>query len=103
MWGFHDKVNCLLVKRKSGNVEYYRHKNDFSSSTKVDLTELADAPFSNPTHDPRGTDFKLFLENQVKRKFDGMKTVESFVKRAKDVFDPKTNKSFKIVMWPPTK
>ncbi|KAL7600832.1 hypothetical protein Lser_V15G23264 [Lactuca serriola] len=31
-----------------------------------------------------------------------MKTVESFVKRAKDVLDPKTNKSFKIVMWPLT-
>lgn len=69
----------------------------------MDLTELANAHFHNPSNDPRGTNFKLFLENQVKRKFDGMKTAESFVKKAKDVIDPKANKSMKTVMWPPTK
>ena len=69
--------------------------------TKVDLSELSATPFSNPANDPRGTDFKLFLENHVKRLLDGMKTSESFLKRAKDVFDPKTNKKFTNVMWSP--
>lgn len=66
MWGFHDKLNCWLIKRKGGNVEYYKDNNDFSSLTKVDQTELSQAPFSNPANDPHGTNFKLFLENQVR-------------------------------------
>ncbi|CAH1428595.1 unnamed protein product [Lactuca virosa] len=44
MWGFHDKLNIWVVKRKSGNTEHYKHKNDFSSWTRVDLTELSKAP-----------------------------------------------------------
>ena len=103
MWGFHDKLNMWLVKRKIGNPEYYKDIHYFCSWTKVDLTELSEAPFHNPSKDPQGTDFKLFLENQVKRKFDGMKTAESFVKRDKNVLDPRTNEPMKIVTWPPTK
>lgn len=30
-----------------------------------------------------------------------MKTAESFIKSFKDVLDPKTNETFKTVMWPP--
>ena len=41
-------------------MEYYKHPNDFSSLTKVDLTELSAAPFYNPSDDPRATDFKHF-------------------------------------------
>ena len=74
MWGFHDKLDIWVVKRKTENWEYYRHKNNFGSWKKVDLTELANAHFYNPSNDPLGSDFKRFLENQVKRKFDGMKT-----------------------------
>lgn len=91
MWGFHDKLNVWVVKRKSGNVEYYKEKHDFSSFTRVDLSELANAPFSNPSNDPQATKFKKFLENQVKRQFDGMKIAGSFVKHFKDMLDPTTN------------
>ena len=63
-----------MVKRKSGNSEYYQHKNDFGSWTKVDLIELDNAPFHNLSNGPRGSGSKLFLDNQVKRKFVGMKT-----------------------------
>ncbi|CAI9299779.1 unnamed protein product [Lactuca saligna] len=58
VWGFH-------VEKKIWPVEYYKHQNDFFSWTKVDLTELADAPSHNSSNDPLGTDFKLFLENQL--------------------------------------
>ena len=102
-WRFLDKKNVWAVKRNSGNVEYYEPQNDFSPWTKVDLIELASAPFHNPSNDPRGTEFKLFLENQMKRKFDGMKTADSFMERVKGVFDPKTNRIVKNMMWPPTK
>ncbi|CAI9269869.1 unnamed protein product [Lactuca saligna] len=61
------------------------------SWTKVDLIELVEAPFHNPSNDPHGTNFKLFLENQIKKKFDGMTTAESFVKKTKGVIDPSTN------------
>nr|KAJ0212168.1 hypothetical protein LSAT_V11C400222410 [Lactuca sativa] len=87
MWGFHDKLNCWLVKRKTNNVEYYKDKNDFSSLTKVNLAELSEVPFSNPSNDPRATDFKLFSERQVRRGFYGMKTAEYFLNTPKYVFD----------------
>ena len=103
MWGYHDKINCRLVKRKSNTVEYYKHQTEFSSLTKVDLTELSAAPFYNPSNNSQATTFKLFLENQVKRGFDGMKTAESFLKTSKHVSDPSTKKKIKTVMWPPTK
>ena len=103
VWGFHDQKNIWAIKRKSGNVQYYAHQNDFNSQTKVDLTEQFDAPFRNPSNDPRRTSFKLFLENQVNKKFEGMKTTESFVKKVKGVHDPITNRIVKKVMWPPTK
>ena len=103
MWGFHEKINFWLVKSKSNTVAYYKHQNDFSSLSKVDLSELSATPFYNPSNDPHATNFKTFLENQVRRGFDGMKTIESFLKTAKGVYDPITNKSIKNVMWPPTK
>lgn len=84
-------------------MEYYEHDNDFCSWTKVDLTELFDAPFHNPSNDLLGTDFKLFLENRVKREFNGMKTVDSLFKKLKGVFDPCTSRTINNVMWPPTK
>ena len=62
-----------MVKWKSANVEYYEHINDFNSWTKVDLTELDEALFHNPSNDPHGSNFYLSLENRLRRKFDGMK------------------------------
>lgn len=39
----------------------------------------------------------------MKRKFDGMKTADSFMKKAKGVINPNTNRTVKNVMWPPAK
>ena len=103
MLGYHDKLKLLVVKRRIGNPEYYKDKNDFCSWMKVDLTELLDAPFLNPSKDPQATAFKMFLENQVKRQFAKMKPINSFVRKDKDMLDPRTNEPIKIVMWPPTK
>ena len=72
------------------------------SWTKVDLAELIHAPFNNPTNDSVAYDFKRFLEDRSKKKFEGMKTASSFTKKAKDVIDPHTNKTMVNVMWPHT-
>ena len=103
MWGYHDKLKLSVVKRRIGNSEYYKDKNDFCSWTKVDLIEFSKAPFLNPSKDPQATAFKMFLENQVKRQFAKMKPINSFVRKDKDMLDPRTNEPIKIVMWPPTK
>ncbi|CAI9266315.1 unnamed protein product [Lactuca saligna] len=42
-------------------------------------------------------------DNQVKNKFEGIKTALSFTKKAKDVIDPHTSKTMVNVMLPPTK
>ncbi|KAL7595519.1 hypothetical protein Lser_V15G29441 [Lactuca serriola] len=55
VWGFSAEKNIWVIKRSSGSVEYYKHQNDFCSWTKIDLTELSNAPFHNPSNDPRGT------------------------------------------------
>ncbi|CAI9282244.1 unnamed protein product [Lactuca saligna] len=57
------KLEQKQFRRKSGKVEYYNHQNYFCSWTRVNLGELADAPFHNPSNDPRATDFTSFLEN----------------------------------------
>lgn len=101
-WGFYDRLNMWIVKHKISSVEYYKDVHDFSSWTRVDLSELSNAPFSNPSNDPRSNHFKLYLENQVKNGYTGMKTAKSILKQFPDVIDPKANKPFKTVMWPPT-
>ncbi|KAL4556434.1 hypothetical protein LXL04_039086 [Taraxacum kok-saghyz] len=83
VWGYDDDREMWFVKRKSGNVEYYEKKIDFMSWTKVDLSELIQAPFYNPSNDPMTWGFKSFLEDQAKKNFDGMKTAVSFTKKAK--------------------
>lgn len=103
LWGFHDRLKLWLVKCKTSNVEYYKEKHDFCSWTRVDLSELANAPFSNPSNDPQATNFKNFMGDQVKQGFTDMKTVESFIKCFLHLMEPKTNEPFKTVMWPPTK
>ncbi|CAI9279086.1 unnamed protein product [Lactuca saligna] len=103
MWGYDADKKMWIVKRKSGQIEYYEKKVDFLSLTKVDLFELIHAPFHNPTNDPMAWSCKSFLEDKAKNNFEGMKTVSSFTKKAKDVIDPRTNKTMVNVMWLPTK
>ncbi|CAI9263665.1 unnamed protein product [Lactuca saligna] len=97
------KMKMWVVKRKSKRVEYYEKSVDFMSWTKIDLAELNRAPFHNPTNNYVAWDFKRFLKTQVKNKFEGMKIVSSFTRKAKYVIDPRTNKTLVNVMWPPTK
>ena len=59
-WGFHDTLNMWIVRRKSGNTELYKDYPEFHSWTMVDLSELSNAPFENPSQDPKATHFKLF-------------------------------------------
>ncbi|CAH1416304.1 unnamed protein product [Lactuca virosa] len=47
--------------------------------------------------------FTNFLEIKAKNNFEGLKIASSFTKKAKDVIDPRTNKTMVNVMWPPTK
>ena len=78
-WRFHDTHDMFMVRRKSGNNEFYKDAHDFNSFTKVDLIELSKAPFSNPSKNPKASKFKSFLEDQVAKGFPSMKTAESFV------------------------
>ena len=95
-------MNMFMVRRKSGNKELYKDAHDFHSFTKVDLIELSKAPFSNPSGNPKDSQFKSFLEDQVAKGFPSMKTAESFVEVHKRVFDPKNNEPIRAVMWPST-
>lgn len=90
-------------EKEDCNPEYYKDTHDFCSWTKFNLTELSESLFHNPSNDPKAFNFKRFLERQVKTQFARMKTVESLIKRDKDVLNPQTNEPMKIVMWPPTK
>lgn len=63
MWGFQDELNMWVLKRNLGNPEYYKDIHNFFSWMKVDLNELLEAPFHNPSHNPKAFDFKRFLEN----------------------------------------
>ena len=91
-----------IVRRKSGNTELYKDCHDFNR-TRVDLSELSQSPFSNPTDNPQATQFKHFLEDQVKRGFPSVKTAKSVIKHYPDVVDPKIGHPLQVVMWPATK
>ncbi|KAL4573627.1 hypothetical protein LXL04_020440 [Taraxacum kok-saghyz] len=77
-------------------------KVDFISWTKIDLSELLQAPFHNPSNIPKAWDFKSFLEDQAKKNFTGMKIDSSFTNKSKGVINPHTNKTMVNFMWPPT-
>ena len=91
-----------LVRRKSGNTEFYNDFHDFNSWTRVDLSELSNVAFTNPSSDAKSTHFKIYLENQVKKGFPDMKTVESIIKQFPGILDLKTNLPFQAMMWPAT-
>ncbi|KAI3791016.1 hypothetical protein L2E82_04541 [Cichorium intybus] len=83
-------------------MKYYERKNQFTSWTRVDLAELAHAPFHNPSKDPKASMLKRFIEDQVKNNFKDMITASSFTKKGKGVRDPHTGKPMVNVTWPPT-
>ncbi|CAI9260921.1 unnamed protein product [Lactuca saligna] len=85
-----------LMKRKFG-VEYG------DSTHETDLAELSRAPFHNPSDDPSASNFKRFLDRQVKENFPKMKTARALYQKDKDVLDPELGKPMKIIMWPATK
>ncbi|CAI9272459.1 unnamed protein product [Lactuca saligna] len=103
MWAFDHEVNMWFVKRNSGILEYYQSIHDFNSWTKVDIIELSRAPFHNPSQDPSASNFKLFLDKQVRENFSKMKTAKALYRKDKDVIDPESGEPMKIILWPATK
>jgi hypothetical protein len=101
-WGYDAEKKLWWIKRKSGHLEYYNKLKRFGSLTKVDLSDVINAPFINPSNDSRAKLFWQFLRRQVDLGFPTMPTAESFLKKAKGVIDPSTGKTFVNVMWPPT-
>ncbi|KAL8200094.1 hypothetical protein R6Q57_011433 [Mikania cordata] len=96
-WHYDGDKRMWVVKRKSGNLEYYGSPLDFESWTKVDLVELDEAPFFNRSNDPRGTEFYDFLHVEVCLNFKRMKTAESAVKKHKGVKDSRTESSEAVI------
>ncbi|CAI9300246.1 unnamed protein product [Lactuca saligna] len=103
MWAFDPVTNLWVVKRKSEATECYKSTHDFNSWTKTDLAELSRAPFHNPSEDPNASNFKRFLDRQVKANFPSMKTAKALYKKDKDVLDPETGEPMKIILCPATK
>ncbi|CAI9288719.1 unnamed protein product [Lactuca saligna] len=103
MWAFDPVTNLWVVKQKSGASECYKSTHDFNSWTKTNLAELSRAPFHNPSEDPNASNFKRFLDRQVKENFPSMKTAKALYKKDKDVLDPETGEPMKIILWPATK
>lgn len=102
-WGFHDVLRLWIIIRKSGNSELYKDIHAFSSLTKVDLAELSQAPFINLLNNSQVSQFKFFLDEQVKKGFPTMPTAESVILEHPDVFEASSDKPLQVVMWPPTK
>ncbi|CAI9282276.1 unnamed protein product [Lactuca saligna] len=103
MWAFNPESNMWVVKRNSGIPKYYKSIHDFNSWTKVDLVELSRALFHNPSEDPSTTNFKRFLDRQVKENFSKMKTAKALYRKDTDVHDPESGEPMKIILWPATK
>ncbi|KAL8226022.1 hypothetical protein R6Q57_018579 [Mikania cordata] len=96
-WHYDRDRRMWVVKRKSGNLEYYQSPGNFESWIRVDFVELDEAPFFNRSNDPRGTDFYDFLHEEVCFNFKRMKTDESTVKKHKGIRDDGCLSKF--VMW----
>ena len=88
VWSFDADRKIWMIRRNSGNVEYYKKLADFKLLTKIDLKELAAAPFFNPSNHQGAMDFKLFLERKAKKNFKEIKVATSFVKKACGVLAP---------------
>ncbi|CAI9304503.1 unnamed protein product [Lactuca saligna] len=103
MWAFDPETNLWVVKRNLGTSEFYKSSHDFNSWTKIDLAELSRAPFHNPSEDPSASNFKRFLDKQVKENFPKMKTARALYRKDKEVLDPESGEPMKIILWPATK
>ncbi|KAM0042220.1 hypothetical protein Hdeb2414_s0011g00375541 [Helianthus debilis subsp. tardiflorus] len=101
-WGYDHDRKRWWIKRKVGPVEWYKRSGQFQSFTKVDLTDLSNAPYVDDK--PNGPGYAFFerLKREVAKGFPSMKTADSIVKPAKGIRDPYTNKRMKIVHWPAT-
>ena len=88
-----------VVKRNFRIPKYYQSIHDFNSWTKVDLAELSRAPFHNPLQDPSASNFKRFLDRQVRENFSKMKTAKALYRKDKAVIDPESGEPMKIILW----
>ncbi|KAM0044015.1 hypothetical protein Hdeb2414_s0010g00348201 [Helianthus debilis subsp. tardiflorus] len=101
-WGFDHDHKRWWIKRKVGPVEWYKNPAQFQTFKKIYLTNLSNSPYVDDKPGGRGYLFYERLKREVLRGFPSMHTAESFVKPAKGVRDPYTNKRMKIVHWPAT-
>ncbi|KAF5805894.1 hypothetical protein HanXRQr2_Chr05g0214801 [Helianthus annuus] len=101
-WGFDHDRRRWWIKRKVGPVEWYKAPAQFQTFTKIDLTNLSNAPYVDDKPGGRGHLFYERLKREVLRGFPSMHTAESLVKPVKGVRDPYTNKRMKVVHWPAT-
>ena len=101
-WGYDHDRKRWWIKRKVGPVEWYKHPGQFQSFTKVDLTELSNAPYVDDNPGGPGHMFFERLKREVQRNFPSLRTADSIVKPLKGVRDPFTNKRMKAVHWPVT-
>ncbi|KAJ0637008.1 hypothetical protein HanOQP8_Chr17g0668741 [Helianthus annuus] len=84
-WGFDHDRKRWWIKRKVGPVEWYKHPGQFQSFTKVDLTELSNAPYVDDKPGGPGHMFFERLKREVLHNFPSMRTAESFVNRLKEL------------------
>ncbi|CAI9302812.1 unnamed protein product [Lactuca saligna] len=103
MWAFDPESGMWVLKRNSGIPEYYKSTHDFNSWTQVDVVEPLRALFHNPSEDPSTTNFKRFLDRQVKENFPKMKTTRALYRKDKDILDPESGEPMKIILWLATK
>ncbi|KAM0026494.1 hypothetical protein Hdeb2414_s0020g00558841 [Helianthus debilis subsp. tardiflorus] len=101
-WGYDHDRKRWWIKRKVGPVEWYKRSGQFQSFTKVDLTDLSNAPYVDDK--PNGPGYAFFerLKREVAKGFPSMRTADSIVRPAKGIRDPYTHKRMKIVHWPAT-
>ncbi|KAF5815862.1 hypothetical protein HanXRQr2_Chr03g0127831 [Helianthus annuus] len=101
-WGYDHDRHRWWIKRKVGPVEWYKHPGQFQSFTKVDLTELSNAPYVDDNPGGPGHIFFERLKREVQHNFPSMRTADSIVKPLKGVRDSFTKKRMKVVHWPVT-
>ena len=69
----------------------------------MDLQELSNADFYNPSNDKRGNDFYKFVQESARSRFARWELPLSELKVSHRVLDPKTNEPYKSTIWPATK
>ncbi|CAI9304524.1 unnamed protein product [Lactuca saligna] len=65
--------------------------------------ELSRAPFHNPCENLSASNFKRFLDTQVRENFPSMKTAKALYRKDKDVLDIESGEPMKIILQPATK